>query len=191
MQVSNLPGADVVLAGFKFDPARSRRTIRARTATERSDKQSPGSRRRPLGRAHRSGTCSARRCPCGIQVRSGEIPPNNQGTSRRLSSCDSYDAGYRRGQRLVFARRNAAGTSTPRMGKAAAWFQPHCGIPGITKKLVLKSRRCSFSRTPRSENGVRTTTGLRFSTYCHLEGRHGWAWQFQPQCSRLPIQLRI
>jgi len=21
------------------------------------------------------------------------------------------------------------------MGKAAAWFQPHCGIPGITKKL--------------------------------------------------------
>src|SRR3954454_13065226 len=47
------------------------------------------------------------------------------------------------------------------MGKAAAWFQPHCGIPGkLEISLVLKSRRCSHGRTPRSENGVGITTGV-------------------------------
>ncbi len=35
---------------------------------------------------------------------------------------------------------------------------------------VLKSRRCSHSRTPRSENGLRTTTGFRCSTGCSVGG---------------------
>jgi len=64
--------------------------------------------------------------------------------------------------------------------KAAAWFQPHCGHPGKINKLVLKSRRCSYSRTPRSANGLRKTTGLRSSTYCRLNAKMARL-AFQPQ----------
>src|SRR4051794_4077131 len=33
-------------------------------------------------------------------------------------------------------------------------------------EMVFKSRRCSDGRTPRSENGLRTTTEIRFCTRC-------------------------
>lgn len=57
------------------------------------------------------------------------------------------------------------------------------------QKLVLKSLRCSHSRMPRSENGFRITTATRRHTIVLKLKMTRIA--LQPQCSRLPIQLRI
>ena len=43
---------------------------------------------------------------------------------------------------------------------------PTAAIPTTRNWMVLKSRRCSYSRTPRSENGFRITTEARCSTDC-------------------------
>lgn len=69
-------------------------------------------------------------------------------------------------ERVERRRRARRCTGAPR-GKAAGWFQPPLRPSRANYKSVLKSRRCSSCRTPRSENGFRKTTGIRCSTHCH------------------------
>ncbi|MET4036122.1 hypothetical protein ABIB94_004798 [Bradyrhizobium sp. JR7.2] len=62
----------------------------------RAGRRSLVSRRTPLGRVRRSSTCSARAAPTGFRVRSADNRQNSRGRSRRLSSYDTYETGWRR-----------------------------------------------------------------------------------------------
>src|SRR3954464_12268179 len=76
-------------------------------------------------------------------------------------------------------------------GKAAAWFQPHCGIPGqleIWRYLNRGGVLTVEHPVPKMDSGQLPDSG--FVRLVDI----GLTWHrmaSSPQCSRQPIQLRI